>query len=170
MRFQKKKIKSFDLESYYPLYLKVLRFFDIFNDVKLFSTKKNRYFNDNGLESINLCRAIVLYFIIFFSTFRSLFELPSRDILNQSFFSSFLIFIFRLSTHSLISWIFLESSYTSYKLMHLINSQMLVYYQKDQINSNKKLYFKLLFIYGKFMILFIPKICVFMFLYYFFLS
>ena len=157
---------NFDLSPYYPLYLRILRFFDFFNDVKLLSTWKNRYFNDNGLESINLSRVIVLVFLIFFNTFISFFELPSRDILNQSFFSSFLIFVFRISTHSIVAWIFLEGAYTSYKLMKFIKSQMFEYSQKAKINVNKRFHLKLIIIYGKFIVLFIPKILIFLFCYF----
>ena len=75
----------------------------------------------NILEVINLLKVINLYFIIFFNTFTSLFELPSKDILNRSFFSSKMIFIYRLSTHSIVCWIFLEAAYTTFKLMKFIN-------------------------------------------------
>ena len=166
---QKEYNTNIDLNQYYPFYLKMIRFLDFFNDMKLLSTYKNRYFNDKGLESINLSRTIVLYFIIFLSTFTSLFELPSRDLLNQSFFTSKMIFIFRLSTNSIISWIFLEGAYTSFKLMAFINSQMNEYYKNDKTNKNKGFYKKLIVIYGKFIVLFIPKIIIFLFCYFFFL-
>ena len=165
---QKDNNTNIDLNEHYPLYLKILRFLDFFNDVKLLSTYKNRYFNDRGLESINLSRTIVLYFILFYSTFTSLFDLPSRDMLNQSFFSSKMIFIFRLSTNSIIFWIFLEGAYTSFKLMAFINSQMNEYYKKEKTNKNKGFYIKLIIIYGKFIVLFIPKILTFLLCYFVF--
>lgn len=156
---------KFDKTYIFPIYFRVIRFFDYFNDIILLSTNRNRYFNDNGLETINFLKTIDLYFIIFFNTFTSLFELPSKDILNRSFFSSKMIFIYRLSTHSIVCWIFLEAAYTTFKLMKFIKNQMKEYEKK---NINKNNYIKLLIIYGKFLILFIPKILMFLLCYYIF--
>ena len=148
------------------LKLRILRFFDCFNDIMLLSKKRNRYFNDSGLEIINFVRAIVLYFIIFYNTFTSLIELPSKDILNKSFFTSKIIFIYRLSIHSLSCWIFLEAACTTFKLMKFIKNQMKEYKIEDQ--SSCEYYAHLLLIYLKFICLFIPKIIMFLFFYLFF--
>ena len=156
---------EYDYTTVFPLKLRIVRFFDCFNDVMLFSKKTNRYFNDKGLETIVLLRAIVLYFIIFYNTFTSLFQLPSKDILNKSFFTSKMIFVYRLSTHSLSCWIFLEAAYTGFKLMKFIKNQMAEYENKKSKYSN---YIRLLFINLKFLCLFIPKIIMFLFCYYFF--
>ena len=156
---------KFDKTYIFPMYFRIVRFFDFFNDIVLLNTNRNRYFNDNGLEVINFLKVIDLYFIIFFNTFTSLFELPSKDILNRSFFSSKMIFIYRLSTHSIVCWIFLEAAYTTFKLMKFIKNQMKEYEKKNIIKNN---YINLLIIYGKFLILFIPKILMFLFCYYVF--
>ena len=156
---------NFDLTSSFPKKLRVIRFLDFFNDVMLLTTKRNRYYNDNGLESINFVRSIILYFLIFSNTFNSLFALPSKDILNKSFFTSYFIFIYRLSIHSLTCWIFLEAAYTTYKLMKFINVQMFGYHIN---NNDKNFYINLIIIYGKFLLLFIPKILMFLFYYYIF--
>jgi len=153
---------NFDFTSSFPFYLRFMRFLDLFNDIHYFFSRRNRYFNDNGLESLNFMKAIILYLIIFANTFNSLIVLPSKDILNESFFESNNIHFYLLSNVSLNYWIFLEAAYTSYKLMIFIKTQMYLYYK------NKNLSFNLIFIYAKFIFLFIPKIATFIFCFYYF--
>ena len=159
---------KYDLSEKFPLYLRIFRFFDFFNDVMYLSTRINRYYNDKGLETLNFVRTIVLYFLVFCNTFTSLFKLPSRDILNQKFFTSKRVLIYRLSTHSITCWIFLEAAYNSYKFMQFIKAEMFEHYKKYKINSNKNLPLRLLKIFGKFIFHFIPKIFMFLFCYFFF--
>ena len=153
---------NFDLTEYLPKYLRVTKFFDFFNDYMLLSTRRNRYYNDNGLEIIILLRAIVLFFFIFATTFNSLLNLPSSDILNKAFFSSYSLFFYRFSTNSGVCWIFLEAAFSAYKLMKFIEKKMKEY---NQGNKFKGYITNLLIIYGQFLLLFIPKICIFIFCY-----
>ena len=159
---------KYDLSEKYPLYLRIFRFFDIFNDIMYLTTRINRYYNDKGLETLNFLRTIVLYFLIFYNTFTSLFKLPSRDILNQTFFSSKRVLFYRLSTHAITCWIFLEAAYSSYKLMQFIKTEMFKYYKKMKMNNNKNLALRLLKIFGTFILHFIPKFFMFLFCYFFF--
>ena len=156
---------KYDLSSFYPKYLRILRFLDIFNDIMLLTKRKNRYYNDNGLECINFLRVIVLLFYIFSNTFTTLLVMPSKDILNKAFFSSNFLFYYRFSTYAGTSWIFLEGTYTAYKLMKFFNFKMSEYYRESK---NKRYEFKVFIIFLKFMFLFIPKICMFLFCFYIF--
>ena len=155
---------NFDFTSSFPFYLRIMRFLDLFNDIHFFFSRRNRYFNDNGLESLNFMKAIILYLIIFSNTFNSLMVLPSKDILNLNFFRSYSINFYLLSNVSLNYWIFLEAAYTSYKLLIFIKAQMYLYYK----NKKKNFYLNLIVIYGKFIFLFIPKVATFIFCYFFF--
>ena len=155
----------YDYSYKFQLYLRVIRFFDLFNDIMLLSVNRNRYYNDNGLEVINFLRTLVLYFYIFSNTFTTLLVLPSRDILNKEFFTSNLVFFYRFSSHSLTCWIFLEGAVTAYKFMKYIKIQMSEY---DNKRTNKSCNFYLIIIYIKFILLFIPKIFIFFFCYYVF--
>ena len=155
---------NFDFTSSFPLYLRIMKFLDLFNDFQYFLSKRNRYFNDIGLESINFIRAIVLYLLIFSNTIHSLLSLPSKDILNKSFINLITILSFKISNVSLNYWIVLEAAYTSFKLMKFIKAQMFIYHKtkRNSFNTN------LLIIFGKFILLFIPKIFSFLLCYYFF--
>jgi len=155
---------KFDFTSSLPLYLRFVKFLDFFNDLHYFFSKRNRYFNDNGLESINFIRAIVLYLLIFSNTSNSLLSLPLRDILNKSLINTITILSIRISSVSLNYWIVLEAAYTSFKLMKFIKAQMFIYHKKNKKNFN----INLLIIFGKFILLFIPKIYIFLLCYYIF--
>ena len=154
-----------DRSSEFPLWLRIMKFFDIFHDFWFLSKRRNKYFNDNGLEIINFLRVIVLYFYIFSTTFTSLLAFPSKDILNKAFFSSKFLFFYRYSTNAGECWIFLEAAYASYKLMSIINAKQ---YENNGKYNSKGFFIKLLFIYGKFLLLFIPKILIFIFCYFVF--
>ena len=154
-----------DRSSEFPLWLRIMKFFDIFNDFSFLSKRRNKYFNDNGLEIINLLRVIVLYLYIFSTTFTSLLAFPSKDILNKAFFSSYSLFFYRYSANAGECWIFLEAAYAAYKLMSIIKV-------KREENNGKKnssgISIKLIIVYGKFIMLFIPKIFIFIFCYFVF--
>ena len=156
----------FDLGSYYPIKIRIFKFFDFFNDFTLLTTKRNRYFNDNGLETIIFMKAIVILFLVFYCTFYALVSLPSKDIFNKKFFTSYLLCIYKLSINSLTCWIMLEGAYTTNKLINFIKAQMFESYIINK--KNPKIEIQLFIIYAKFILLFIPKTLVFFIIYYLF--
>ena len=157
----------FDFSEKLPIYIRILRFFDIINDIHYLSSKRSRYFNDTGLDIINFNKAIVIFFLVFSNTFSALISLPSEEIINASFFKSLLNIIYRLSNNALICWGFLEGAYTTYKLMSFISSEMFVYYAQSD-RRHVKLLLKLFVIYGKFIILLIPRCATFFIMFFVF--
>ena len=157
----------FDFSEKLPIYIRILRFFDIINDIHYLSSKRSRYFNDTGLDIINFNKAIVIFFLVFSNTFSALISLPSEEIINASFFKSILNIIYRLSNNALICWGFLEGAYTTYKLMSFISSEMFVYYAQSD-RRHVKLLLKLFIIYGKFIILLIPRCATFFIIFFVF--
>ena len=150
----------FDFSEKLPIYIRILRIFDIINDIHYLSSQRNRYYNDTGFEIIIFNRALIIFFLIFSNTFSALISLPSEEIINSSFFTSILNLVYRLSNNALLCWGFLEGAYTTYKLLCFITSEMFVYNAKRE-NKNQNLFLRLLIIYGKFLILMIPKIITF---------
>ena len=155
----------FDFSETLKIWIRTLRVLDIINDIHYLSSKRNRYFNDTGLEIIVFNKAIVIFFLIFSNTFSALIALPSEEIINSSFFKSWLNIVYRLSNNALICWGFLEGAYTTYKLMSFITSEMFVYNAEGE-KKNDKMYLKLLLIYLKFLVLMIPKLTTFFLIYY----
>ena len=104
---------------------------------------------------------------MFSNTFSALISLPSEEIINASFFKSLLNIIYRLSNNALICWGFLEGAYTTYKLMSFISSEMFVYYAQSD-RRHVKFLLKLFIIYGKFIILLIPRCATFFIIFFVF--
>ena len=154
----------YDFSSFLPIKLRILRFFDIFNDFMLLTKKSNRYYNDQGLEIIALMRFISLFFLIFTETFNTLISLPSEDIFNTSFFKSNYLALYRLSINSLTCLIVLEGANTNYKLNKFIKSRM---YDNNK-NNKSKFGLQLLITCIKFLFYFIPKLLIFLISYYLF--
>ena len=157
----------FDFSEKLPKPARILRIFDLINDIYYLSSKRNRYYNDNGLDVIVFNRAMVIFFLIFSNTFSALITLPSEEIINSSFFKSYLNIFYRLSNNALICWAFLEGAYTTYKLLSYIQSELFVYYIENDKNY-QKLYKKLPIIFAKFLVLMIPKIIIFFLIFFVF--
>ena len=155
----------YDFSEKLPKKVRILRFFDIINDFQYLSLKRNRYFNDSGLDILNFFRAMTIFALIFSNTFSALIKLPSEEIINKNFFKHWMNIFYRLSNNALTTWIFLEAAYTTYKLLCLITTEMFFCYTKEDRRS-VKLHFKLLIIYGKFFILLIPRMLIFVLMYY----
>ena len=155
----------FDYTDKLPIYIKFLKFFDIWDDLYFLSSKRNKYFNDNGLDVINFNRTIVIFFLVFSHTFSALISIPTEEIMNATFFKDYKNIFYRLSNNSFTCWIFLEGAHTTYKLICFVTSEMFRYYAESE--NNKSCFFpKLLLIYGKFLLLMIPKCIEFFSVYY----
>ena len=157
----------FDFTDKLPWHIKLLKMFDIWNDLYYLSSIRNKFFNDTGLDVINFNRAIIIGALVFNKTFTTLISLPSAEIFNITFFKNWLNIFYRLSNNAFVCWIFLEGVYTTYKLLCFITSQMFKYYAKNG-RDNTNLNLKLFIIYGKFLLLLIPKIVMFFAIYYIF--
>ena len=157
----------FDFSDKLSKKVRILRFFDIINDFHYLNTFRNRYFDDSGLDVIIFNRALIIFFLIFSNTFSTLIVLPSEEIINKSFFKSWMNIFYRLTNNALMCWIFMEGIYTTYKLLSFITSELFIYYNKEE-RKKVNLKTKLFIIYGKFLILLIPKILVFFLVYHVF--
>ena len=157
----------YDFTDKLPWYIKILKFFDVWDDLYIISSKRNKYYNDTGLDVINFNRAIIICTLVFSRTFSTLISLPSEEIMNKSFFRSRLNICFRLSKNSFICWCYLEGAYTTYKLLSFISSEMFRY-QAASKNGKVNFYIKLFIIYGKFLLLLIPKCIGFIVVFYIF--
>ena len=155
----------FDFSEQLPIKIRILRIFDLFNDLHYLSSKRNRYFNETGLEVIVFLRALMIFGIVFSNTFSALIELPSEEIINSSFFKSWLNIFYRISNNSMTCWIFLEGAYTTYKLLSFITSEIFLYYAKEE-RAKYSLNIKLLIVFAKFIVLLIPKLITFILIFY----
>ena len=157
----------FDFTDKLPIYIKILKAFDIWDGLYYLSSRRNKYFNDIGLDIINFNRTIVIFFLIFSNTYSTIISLPTEEIVNESFFKSWLNIFYRLSNNALISWIFLEGAHTTYKMLCFITTEMFLYYAKEGQSKNN-LSNRLLIILSKFLLMLFPKFIEFFCIYYIF--
>ena len=157
----------FDFSEKLPKGYRILRIFDLINDLHYLSAKRNRYFNDNGLEVITFNKSIVIFSMVFSYTFSALITLPSEEIINSTFFRHWLNIVYRLSNNALICWAFLEGAYTTYKLLCFIQKEMFLYYTENK-KEKVKLFKILPIIFAKFLVLLIPKFITLILIYYIF--
>ena len=72
----------FDFSEKLPIKIRILRIFDLFNDLHYLTSKRNRYYNDLGLEVIVFLRALMIMGVVFSNTFSAQVALPSEEIIN----------------------------------------------------------------------------------------
>ena len=136
---------------------KFISFFDIFNNLKLFMSFSNHYYNNTSIEIIGFIRIIIMFGIIFGKTFIVQFTtFPQIDIFNYNFYNDTYFIFIKLTFYANIAWIILDGTIFGFKLMS---------YLKKIIKNNKYFSFN---IYIKFYKYLLPKIICFFFIYFFF--
>ena len=149
--------EEYDLEPNFSLYLKTLKYLDLFDNLKIYSSSHNRYFNSKGFENLILLKIIFLFALISYYVMTVITKLPNRNFLIQSFYENFNFFIIKFSIHAIPSLIFLDSAIFGFKFFNYLKN-------KKQLNSNmiQLKYFL------KFILLTIPKIILFIIIIIFF--
>jgi len=129
------------------------QFFAFNKDFTNIGEAKNCFFDDEKIEFLSYYKSIILFMLTFNHIFYTAIILPHRDYFNLKYFTSILFAIFKVSNFSLDCFIVLEAAFTFYKLM--------CYLKKNEKQSIKS------FLY--FWVFSIPKIFVFLIIYFFFL-
>ena len=153
-----------DLEQYYPFKLRILKFFDLFNNIQILLFTINRYYNEKMIEILSSMKAFVLVFVILFETIFSVIKLPNPSVFEQNFYKTYGLLFYKIGINSLYFWVILESATFSFKLMKFIkkklnNTNSNTSIKRVQIDIVIKQIFKFLFFY-------IPKIIIFIFIYF----
>ena len=133
----------------------IIKHFDCFSNLSKLSSLSNYYYNDKGIESLSLIRLIVMLSITLFNNVNVLFWIPPKDMFNHYFYSSYSLFIIKLSVYCISIWIILDGIITSFKLMSYIKSYMTF---KGEASF---------MVYFKFFMLCVPKMIVFLYIYFF---
>ena len=153
---------KYDFEPFYPMYFRLIKYLDIFNNFSIFLKKRNRYYNENHINLLCPIKALVLYYHIYNETIRLLIRLPNPTIFSYKFYGSYGLFIYKRSINSFVFWIVLESATFSFKLMKFIHKNI----SKKKNKKNKTAYVIKQCL--KFLIFYIPKIIIFIFIFIFF--
>ena len=136
----------------------ILNFFDIFVNIRELTSIKSDWYNDKDIELFGLLRLIIMFKLVYNHNFYSLTDMPGEDVFNGSFYNSIFFGFITGSSYGNVCWIVLDGAEVGYKLIS--------YYSKKYLeNDDKKLKAKYIF---KFMTLLIPKILVFLYIFFFF--
>ena len=153
-----------DMESKYPFYLRVVKYFDLFNNINILGSKRNRYYNDNDIDCLCLLKSIVLFYVILSETIRMLIILPNPSFFDYKFYISFGLAFYKRTINGLYFWILLDSLTFSFKLMNFIKRN-----NKNKEKQTKRAQFnyvvKQIF---KFLCFYIPKIILFISIFFIF--
>ncbi len=147
----------YDNQDNYPLKIKILKYIDIFDNLKTLTTLANKYYNSCNIKKINFLKCIVMFMAVVHKVMLSQMQLPSRNFLVYNFYKSFFFCFIKLCAFSPIFWIVLDATTVGFKLMSYIKKKI-----GNNINNN------LSFVsFLKFLLLLIPKIVIFYLCFYF---
>ena len=149
--------EEYDLEPNFSFLLKTLKIFDLFDNLKIYSSSHNRYFNSKGIENLILLKLIFLFTLIYYYVMTVITKLPNRNFLTKNFYENFKFFLVKFSIQAIPGLIFLDSAIFGYKFFNYLK-------KKKQLNSNK-IQIKFFF---KFILLTIPKLFLFVIIIIFF--
>ena len=142
-----------DNEKKYPFYLKLIKVFDFFDNVYILSTLTNKYYNSFHIRRLYFIRFIIMIMSIVYQLIYSQIDLPYRNFVKISFYSSPFFIIIKLCINASTFWITLDAAIIGYKIMSFMKKEI-------KLSENGSLKF---FAFFKFILLVIPKFIIFFF-------
>ena len=146
----------YDNQDKYPLYLKFIKFADLFDNIKTLITFSNKYYNSCNIKRIYFLKFVVMFMSVVLNLMISQIKFPTKNFLVYNFYKSPLFFMVKACIFSTIFWITLDAVTTGFKLMSYIK-------KKIGCSADKSLKFISFF---KFLLLLIPKIVLFIICFY----
>ena len=141
-----------DKEKKLPNYLKILKIFDFFDNLKILSNNSNRYYNSKSIKSLYIIRFFLMIMSVILQIIYTQIFLPTKNFYNFEFYSSPVFIFIKLCINAPTFWITLDAVIFGYKLMS---------YLKKEIKLSKDFEINYL-IFLKFLLLIIPKFVVFL--------
>lgn len=142
-----------DNEKKYPLYLKIIKILDFFDNVNILSTLSNRYYNSYQIKRLYIIRFVLMIMTILYQLVYSQMDLPYRNFVKREFYIKASFIIIKFCINSSTFWITLDAVIIGYKIMSFMKKEI-------KISNNNSLSFLSFF---KFLLLVIPKFVVFFF-------
>ena len=143
----------YDNQDKYPLYLKLIKYLDLFDNIKILSKLSNKYYNSCIIKKIYFLKFITMFLAIVFKIMVNQIQKPSKNFLVYKFYQNFSFVIIKLSVFSSVFWIVLDALTAGFKLMSYIKKKIINTYDENLR------FFTLL----QFLLLLIPKVFLFLF-------
>ena len=77
-----------DNEKKYPNWLKFVKIFDLFDNIKLLSTNSNKYYTSQRIKNLYIIRFFLMLMIVVYQFMYTQTILPSKNFYNADFYSS----------------------------------------------------------------------------------
>ena len=141
------KVKNF------PLLMKILKWLDLFDNIKVLSTNSNKYYNSKNIKSLYIIRFFLMLMLIIHQMMYTQIYLPTKNFYNVEFYSHNAFILVKFCINASIFWITLDAVFFGYKLMS---------YLKKEIKLSRN--FEISYLtFLKFLLLILPKFFLFLF-------
>lgn len=134
-----------------PFYIRLIKAFDLFDNINILTQLSNKYYNSNNIKSLYLIRFVVMIMNIIYQLVYSQMELPYRGFINKEFYNSKFFIIIKFCMNASTFWITLDSVIIGYKVMAFMKKEIV-------LSKNNRLKF---FNLTKILLFVIPKLLVF---------
>ena len=142
-----------DKEKNFPISIKLMKIFDLFDNFKILSTNSNKLYNSHKIKILYFIRFLLMIMSIIHQIMITQYELPTKNYYNFEFYSRFSFIFIKLCINASTFWITLDAVIFAYKLMS---------YMKKEIKLSKNHQVKY-FTFLKFLLLILPKFFLFLF-------
>ena len=142
----------YDNQDKYPLKIKIIKYIDLFDNIKILIMLANKYYNSCNLKKIYFLKFITMFMALTLKVILVQVKMPNKNFLVYDFYQNFTFFLIKICIFSSVFWIVLDALTTGFKLMSYIK-------KKIGSSKNNNLTFVTLL---KFLLLLIPKIVLFL--------
>ena len=147
----------YDNEKDLPIFIKIIKILDLFDNIKYLISVSNKYYNSCCIKRIYPIKMLVLVLSITLQLMINQTVLPSSSFLNASVYTQGVFFLIKISVFSSVFWIVLDAMDAGFKLMSFIK-------KKKRTEKSGEIGF---LSFAQFLLLFIPKIFLFLLCYIF---
>ena len=136
-----------------PIFLKIIKAIDFFDNINILSYLSNKFYNSNNLNNLYLIRFVLMIMIIVYQIVYLQIDLPYRNFTNYTFYNHPFFVLIKFCINAPTFWITLDSVIIGYKIMSFMKKEI-------NLSKNRRLSFLSTL---KFLLLIIPKFFVFIF-------
>jgi len=150
------KVKNF------PLLMKILKWLDLFDNIKVLSTNSNKYYNSKNIKSLYIIRFFLMLMFIIHQIMYTQIYLPTKNFYNVEFYSHNAFILVKFCINASIFWITLDAVFFGYKLMSYLKKEIKLS-RNFEISYLTFLKFLLIFSIHRKKLLILPKFFLFLF-------
>ena len=114
----------YDNQDKYPLLIKIIKYLDLFDNIKILTTIANKYYNSCNIKKIYFLKFISMFMAIILNVMIGQIKNPSKTFLNYHFYERTWFFLIKICIFSSIFWIILDAVTAGFKSMSYIKKKL----------------------------------------------